>query len=69
MTTVYIEGVFAHEDGKGFVIQWADIEHGLGKIRFTQDGVSNLTIDAEYMSKDFVRKILCSMVDEGIIIG
>jgi len=44
-------------------LAWDDEEHGFGLIDISQDRMGTF-INSENMSKEFVKKVLCSLVDE-----
>lgn len=62
---VGIGGVYSNKDEMGFRIYWNG-SLGFGNININQfinkNGV--IRIDSEHMSKDFVKKVLCSLVDQ-----
>jgi hypothetical protein len=67
---VTIEGVRAFDDviGKGFGIHigWFDGDGGWGHIEITQEVIADeptMVIDSEYMSRAFVKQVLCEFVD------
>jgi hypothetical protein len=49
--------------GGGVIIEWAEEGTGFGQIYIEmEDG--ELTISAEAMSKDFIKEVLCQLVDQ-----
>ena len=49
-----------------FVLQWSMPEVGFGQFRFyTKDNV--VYCDNECMSKEFIKKILCHMIDNCVL--
>ncbi|HUU88747.1 MAG TPA: hypothetical protein VMX17_13480 [Candidatus Glassbacteria bacterium] len=65
-----ILGVYANENQVGIKIGWCDSEHGFGEILITRNGIMfDIVIDSENMGKDFVKKVLNSLVDNGRIIS
>jgi len=44
-------------------LAWDDEEHGFGLIDISQYR-NGAVIDAEYMGREFVKKVLCTLVDE-----
>lgn len=61
---VDIEGVFAKTlEDMGITISWSHCTKGFGEILIHQGDWGNIIIDAENMSKDFVKEVLLFMVD------
>lgn len=60
---VHIDGVVANEDGLGFSIGWSG-EKGFGSIRIFEHTKNDMffEIDSENMSKEFVEKVLLSLL-------
>jgi hypothetical protein len=72
---VILDGISAaysepEKDGIEFSIflNWEDEELGFGNIRIIQDG-EDIYIDSELMGKEFIKKVLCSLVDQAKIIN
>lgn len=64
----YIDALFSNDTGMGFVIGWSDETKGFGQITFRQDSNDKqLSIDSECMGREFVKKILCSLVDKSTL--
>lgn len=62
---VGIGGVYSNKEETGFRIYWNEATLGFGNIDFCQFGKSGLIrIDSECMSKEFVKKVLCALVDQ-----
>jgi len=61
---VHINGVFANEGGLGFVIGWSG-DKGFGEITIQEHTKNDMffEVDSENMSKQFVRKVLLSLLD------
>lgn len=51
----------------GFQIDWAVKGIGFGGFYFHQDENGIIRISNECMSKDFIKKVLCMMVDKAIL--
>jgi hypothetical protein len=49
-------------------LAWDDEEHGFGTIRISQNN-KGIYIDSESMGKDFVKEVLCSLVDQAEIVN
>ena len=45
-----------------FSVSWQDEKLGFGRIRFSWDGIK-VKIDSENMSKEFVKRVLCEMIE------
>jgi len=66
---VEIDGVrdFERLDGKNcklIRLAWEDEERGFGLIDIFQVEDEDILIDSEYMSREFVKKVLTSLVDQ-----
>ena len=63
-----IEGVYCNYDGFGFRLVW-NSNIGFGQFDFTveKNKPEKLWIDNECMSKDFIKEVLCKMVDDAIL--
>jgi hypothetical protein len=60
-----ISGIFATDDDHmGFKLSWSGND-GFGEVSFDQG--ARLVIRSEYMGKDFVKEVLCKMVDDAIL--
>lgn len=65
---VSVDGVFANSETKGCIINWEDYDGYFGQIRITSPSYvhlvkDNIRIDSENMSPEFVKAVLCRMVD------
>lgn len=60
--SVSICGVYANDSQMGFKIRW--ISNGFGEINICQLSSGQILIDSEYMGKEFVKKMLCELVDK-----
>jgi hypothetical protein len=49
--------------GNGFRLHWEEPNFGFGQIDLFYNEELNLTIDSEYMSKEFVKAVLNKLVD------
>lgn len=49
--------------GQGFEVDWADSDGWFGEITFYKDKDGNMKVISETMGKEFVKKILCQLVD------
>ena len=64
---VGISGVYSNKDETGFRIYW-NTPMGFGHIDFCQFNKGGLIrIDSECMGKEFVKKILCALVDQSTL--
>jgi len=71
---VEIVGVRAFDDiesrGFGIRIGWSDEDIGYGSIDITQEtfenGETEISMDTELMCEDFVKQVLCKLVDYAI---
>jgi hypothetical protein len=63
-----ISNVFAKEDKIGFTIEWYDPDFGFGELSIFQLSKNGkIVLDSETMGKDFCKKILNALVDQGKI--
>lgn len=63
---VGISGVYCDKEELGFRIYW-NTEFGFGHISFSQPTDGGLiTVDSESVSKEFVKEILCALVDQSV---
>ena len=60
---VGLEGMFADPDQFGFGIRWSVSGYGTGQFDFRYWG-NEWRIANEFMSKDFIKAVLCAMVDQ-----
>ena len=65
MTDVEYAGTRAAPE-KGFTIRWATPNVGFGQFYFWHDG-EKVQIASEHMGKEFIKKVLCKMVDDAEI--
>jgi hypothetical protein len=63
---VGIAGVFGDESQFGFKLYWNNKKGEFGEIAFLQS--ATIVIDSETMSKKFVKKVLCKMVDDAAVV-
>lgn len=57
------------EDGEVYVkVQWGEVETGFGEFEFTTRRGSQMEIKTEFMSAEFVKRVLCKMVDNAMLI-
>jgi hypothetical protein len=61
---VYIDGVFSNKDEMGISIAWAAKGTGFGNISITEFTTGEVLIDTENMSKEFVKEVLCALIDK-----
>ena len=54
-------------DGFSIVIEWSNKVGEFGEILIQQDEEGKITIGSEYMSADFVKQVLASIVDNAQI--
>jgi hypothetical protein len=65
---VFVGGVFANGNTKGASIGWEDYEGYFGQISIVSPenihlAGDNVQIDSENMSPEFIKAVLCRMVD------
>jgi hypothetical protein len=66
---IYRSDVFINDKCQGMVIQWS-ANIGFGELTLYVDKDNGkVCVDSECMSKDFVKKVLCELIDEAEIIG
>ena len=58
-----LDSVFANTETTGFCIRWFVKGTGYGEFTFRYDPDSLWHIDNEYMGKEFIKSVLCAMVD------
>jgi hypothetical protein len=67
-----IGGVFANESQVGFKIKWFNADKGeWGEILITRNNSFfnfDVIIDSENMNKDFVKNVLCTLVDNARLV-
>ena len=49
------------------VIEWHSADGQFGHIYVSTNDEGNAVIDSEYMSREFVKKVLCNLVDTAIL--
>jgi len=62
-----INAVASNELGFAFRVGWFDDEKGVGNIDFMYSKQHGFTIESEAMSKDFIKTVLNSIVDNARI--
>lgn len=58
-------------EGNGFDVGWKDENtRNFGHVGFywNSDGNLRIDVDSEHVSKEFVKKLLCQLVDESILV-
>jgi len=61
-------GVHGNPETIGFTLDWSDPKFGFGQIGIDQDNkTGEILIDSESMSPEFVRSVLCALVDKATI--
>ena len=58
-----VEAGTYNEFGGGVCINWSEPEVGFGQI-YIENIDGNLTFSAEGMSKEFIKRVLCTLVDQ-----
>lgn len=48
-------------------VQWSAENIGFGELYFAQDEDGTIHCDNEYMSKEFIKAVLCEMVDRCVL--
>ena len=63
-----LEGVFCNANTRGFRVTW-DSDVGFGQFDFYIETNNNnkLIISNEHMSKEFIKEVLCKLVDVAIL--
>jgi hypothetical protein len=51
-----------------FKILWSDEEQYFGEITFLIAENGNVKINSEHMGKDFVKKVLCQLIDDAKLV-
>ena len=64
ITDTKLGAVFANSQTTGFCIKWWAKGTGYGEFTFHYDPNNKWHIDNECMSKDFIKAVLCAMVDQ-----
>ena len=54
-------------NGDSVSFRWSAKKIGFGEFRFYVDGDKALHCENESMSKDFIKKLLCCMVDNAVM--
>ena len=60
-------GVFANSQTTGFCVKWWAHGTGYGEFTFHYDPNNKWHIDNEYMDKEFIKNVLCAMVDSATL--
>ena len=66
---VDINGTWVNSEDMGFRIHWEDEEKGFGQLDFIKLKVNGkIIINNECMSKEYMKKVLCTLVDNAELI-
>ena len=49
--------------GNGFRLYWESLDIGFGQIDMFYNDELKFTIDSEHMSREFIKAVLCKLVD------
>jgi predicted aconitase len=64
ITSVHIDGIFSNKDETGISIAWAARGVGFGNMSIIEFSNGEVLIDTENMGKEFVKEVLCALIDK-----